>query len=197
MVHKLLKTGLVFFSTILFFFSASAADQAPFNADELDKFLNDLPEIPGMTANTSQNMEALRQNGTIDQGWMKQRQQGAVDVIQEKGWDEERFYYIFGHVMMVTSLEHLNRMTKSVAPQMAEAMQALQNNPNMTDEMKKQMMQPMGQGMAGANEDLKKMRAQVKKTVPPSERRLTQSRYSEICSIVGLPENMQETMQQN
>ncbi|MCF8044575.1 MAG: hypothetical protein K9J83_01845 [Desulfarculaceae bacterium] len=166
-----------------------AGDQAPIDKGELDRFLADLPETPGLTAGGMEKMNAVKQGKTPDMEFMKQGMEASNSAIEKKGWDTDRFYYVFGHVMMVTAMENIDRLTEQVAPQMAEAMKAIKDNPNISQAQKKQMLQQMDQGMMGANADLKDMRARVKKEVPDSEKRLILSRYSEICEAIGMPES--------
>lgn len=177
-------------AVFLFFISASLhADQSFFNAGELDRFLGDLPDIPGLTAQSVQNMEEVHQGSSDQEKWAKEMIAQSQAAIQKKGWSSERFYYIYSHVMMVFALENVDRVMKSVAPQMAEAMKAIQNNAHLSAAQKTEMMQQMRQGMSGTHPDIESLRDQVKKEVPPSERRLVQSRYSDISRIFGLPEN--------
>lgn len=169
---------------------AYAGDQAPIDKGELDRFLADLPDIPGLTAGGMQKMGAMKQGQTPDMEFMKQGMEASSSAIKKKGWDTDRFYYVFGHVMMVTAVENIDRLTEQVAPQMAEAMKAIKDNPNISQAQKKQMLQQMGQGMMGANAELKDMRERVKEEVPDSEKQLIRSRYSDICQIIGMPENI-------
>ena len=185
---------------IAVFFSSANADrqlpkQRPFSEKELNKFLNDIPEIPGMTAQGMMNIQQMQQGENLDEKAMQQNIEMGSDTIEKKGWDPNRFYYIYGNVMMVTALENLNKLTKEVAPQMAQAMKSIQNMQGLSKAQKKEMMKQMGGGMVEANAELKKMRAQVKENVPPSERRLIKSNYSEVCSALGLPENIGANMQ--
>lgn len=180
----------------LFFISASlSAGQSFFNAGELDRFLKDLPDIPGLTAQSVQNMEEVQQGSVDQEKWAKEMITQSQTAIQKKGWSSERFYYIYSHVMMVFSIENIDRVMKSVAPQMAEAMKAIQNNAHLSQAQKDEMLQQMSQGMSGTHPDIESLRDQVKNEVPPSERRLVQSRYSDICRIFGLPENPGAGMQ--
>ena len=167
-----------------------AGDQAPIDKRELNRFLADLPDIPGLTAGGMEKMGAMKQGQTPDMEFMKQGMEASNSAIKKKGWDTDRFYYVFGHVMMVTAVENIDRLTEQVAPQMAEAMKAIKDNPNISQAQKKQMLQQMGQGMMGANAELKEMRERVKKEVPDSEKQLIRSRYSDICQIIGMPESV-------
>ena len=167
-----------------------AADQAPFDKGELDRFLSDLPDLPALTAGGMEQMSAVKQGETPDMKLLRKDMAAADETIEKKGWDADRFYYMFGHVMMVTAMENIDRLKKQVAPQMAEAMKAIRDNPSISRAQKEQMLAQMGQGMEGANADLEKMREKVKKEVPASEKRLIRSRYSEICEAVGMPERI-------
>ena len=170
-----------------------AGDQAPVDKGELDRFLSDLPDIPGLTAGGMRKMSAMKQGQTPDMEFMTQGMEASTSAIEKKGWDTDRFYHVFGHVMMVTALENIDRLTEQVAPQMARAMKAIKDNPNISQAQKKQMLQQMGQGMMEGNAELKDMRERVKEEVPDSEKQLIRSRYSDICRIIGMPESVDDT----
>ncbi len=170
-----------------------AENQAPFDESELNRFLSDLTDIPGLASGGMQKMEAVKQGKSPDTEFMNQDMETANTAIKKKGWDVNRFYYVFGHVMMVTAVETLDRITQNVSPQMEEAVKAIKENPQLSGEQKEQMLRQMGEGMAGVNTDIKDLKAKVKDEVPASEQHLIKSNYSTICSAMGMQEDMDTT----
>lgn len=67
----------------------------PFSADEFDRFLKDLPNIPGLTAESQQDMGDA--SGVA-------LSTAVMDAAKSAGWDEERFMYIYSHAMTMVSL---------------------------------------------------------------------------------------------
>ncbi|MGM0643815.1 MAG: hypothetical protein ACQETC_08585 [Thermodesulfobacteriota bacterium] len=170
-----------------------AENQAPFDESELNRFLSDLTDIPGLASGGMQKMEAVKQGKSPDTEFMNQDMETANTAIKKKGWDVNRFYYVFGHVMMVTAVETLDRITQNVSPQMEEAVKAIKENPQLSGEQKEQMLRQMGEGMTGVDTDIKDLKAKVKDEVPASEQNLIKSNYSTICSAMGMQEDMDTT----
>ena len=78
----------------------------PFTDSEFKDFLKVLPSIPGLTAQNLQDME-----GTADGAAFSARIQTA---IEDAGWDEVRFMYVYSHSMAVLNVEQMNQMTARV-----------------------------------------------------------------------------------
>ncbi len=184
---KFFRVYLMLLVFCLLIASGEAASMEPFDAVELDKFITDIQEIPGLTAAGLQDMDSMQRQGMSDMESMQLSSTKMQSSIESKGWDTNRFYYVYGHVLGVVALENVERMTKEVAPQLAEAMRQIQNNPHMSEAQKKEILQQMGAGMSEGNQDLKKVREDINKEVPQSEQSLVKSRYEDICEALGMP----------
>lgn len=136
----------------------------PFSADEFDRFLKDLPEIPALTN--------FSQEGITQTSGMALRA-AVKDAVEERGWDEERFMYIYGHTMHMMSLEQMDRMEQEMAAQLD----------GMPEEQRKMMEQMMG-GQITAQKEA--MQAEVDKQIPTSEQSIIADRMDDIHKAFGI-----------
>jgi hypothetical protein len=187
MLRKFLVLSLVLCMFLVFGGSAAAGEEKPFDSGELNKFITDIQDIPGLTAAGQKDMDSMQKQGMPDMESMQFSSAKMQSSIESKGWDTDRFYYVYGHVLGVVALENVDRMTKEVAPQLAEAMRQIQNNPHMSEAQKKEILTQMGEGMSEGNQDLKKVREDINREVPQSEQSLVKSRYEDICEALGMP----------
>lgn len=171
---------LVFLTAFGMVDAASTNTQQPFTAEELNKFIADVPSLGDLAASTRRHLETSSQSG--DPSAMMSPQMCAIFFgdIKEKGWDQERFAYIYAHVMGVMTFLQMEKLLPKLSPQMAQTQMMIQNNPLFTAEQKKQMLKEMAQGMAEGNADLKKARAELAKEVPTPEIELIRTRQEDI-----------------
>ena len=136
----------------------------PFSASEFERFLADLPGIPGLTA------ESQKYIGDADGAALSAKVLGA---IKAKGWDEERFMYIYSHTMTMVSAEQMNKATEQMQAQIKD----------MPEEQKKMMEQMMGQQMGG---QMEAFQAELDKQVPASEQEIIKDSLPELRSMLGI-----------
>lgn len=136
----------------------------PFSVSEFDKFLEDLPKIPGLTSESRQDL------GDADGAALSSQVLSAVEGL---GWDQERFMYVYSHVMTMVSADQMDKMTEQVAAQMD----------GMPEEQKKMMEQAMGGQITGQMEALQ---AELDKQVPSSEQEIIKDRMADIYKALGI-----------
>lgn len=136
----------------------------PFDADEFDKFLADLPKIPGLSAasrNDLGEMSGQALNDTI------------INAAKDLGWDEERFLYVYAHTMTVVNGHNMEEMMDQMKEQLA----------NMPEEQKAMMEQAMGNKFSG---QMEAYRAEVDKQVPASEQAIVNENMDTLKQIMGM-----------
>nr|WP_321513547.1 hypothetical protein [uncultured Pseudodesulfovibrio sp.] len=137
----------------------------PFSESEFKQFLEDIPKISTLTAWSQHDMTEA------DGAALSSK---ILAEVKSKGWDEERFMYIYSHSMAMVNMEQLNIMNKQVATQME----------GMPEDQKKMMEQMFAQQMGGQMEVFK---AEVDKQVPLSEQDIIRNNMNELCTAFGLP----------
>jgi len=166
--------------------AASSNTQQPFTAEELDKFINDVPSMGDLAATAQQDLENSSQTGDAATGMSEQMRDEFTEDIQKKGWDPDRFYYIYGHVMSVMSYLQMERLLVQVNPMIAQAQAMIQNSAlALPPEQKNQMLREMAEQMAEGNIEMKKARVEITKEVPASEIKLIKARQDEIQKSLG------------
>jgi len=158
----------------------SSNTQQPFTTGELDRFIADVPSIGDLAASAQQDLEKNAQSGDTTAAMSTQVCSKYSGDIKEKGWDPDRFYYIYGHVIGVMAFLQMERLLPKVSPQLAQTQKMIQDNPLFTKEQKKEMLKEMAQEMAAGNAGLREARAEMAKEVPPSEIKLIRSRQDDI-----------------
>jgi len=138
----------------------------PFSSSEFKKFLKDLPNIPSMTAQSQQD------TGEVSGAALSAK---ILAEVKSRGWDEERFMYIYSHSMAVVNMEQINAMNEQVKAQMD----------GMPEEQKKMMEQMLAQQMGGQMEAYK---AEVDKQVPASEQTIIRDNMEALYTAFGLPQ---------
>ncbi|QGY39118.1 hypothetical protein GM415_02915 [Pseudodesulfovibrio cashew] len=137
----------------------------PFTEAEFEKFLKDLPSMPGMTAASQQAMA---------DGAEAALPAAIKAKAKELGWSEDRFMYMYGHSMAVLSVEQLGDMQKQMREQMADMPEA-----------QKQMMEQMLSQQTG--EQMDAIKAEMDKQVPASEQTIIRDNMDALCSAMGIP----------
>lgn len=161
----------------LFFILAPTAvfaqqDQKPFNAAELDKFINDYPKIVDYLEEHGEEMDYAEDPDS----WQAMRMNKKfTDYVDGLGWSPERLGYVASHVSQGIAALEMKGHGPEMRAQLEEARQAIMSNPNMSAEMKQQMMAQMEQSMAMADD----MEESGKK-LPPSEMALIKSNRQRI-----------------
>nr|WP_287411157.1 hypothetical protein [Pseudodesulfovibrio sp.] len=138
----------------------------PFSDTEFKKFLTDLPDIPSMTAQSQQDM------GEVSGAALSAK---ILAEVKSKGWNEERFMYIYSHSMAMVNVEQINIMNEQVKKQMED----------MPEEQKKMMEQMLNKQMGGQMEAYK---AEVDKQVPASEQAIIRDNMETLYAAFGLPQ---------
>jgi hypothetical protein len=136
----------------------------PFSADEFEKFLADLPKIPGLTAQGAQDM-----SGASDAAMNA----AVKDAITGLGWDEDRFLYIYSHAMTMVNLDQMQRMTGQMQAQLKD----------MPDEQRKAMEQMLSQQIGG---QLAAVRAEADKQIPDSEQAIVRDNMDALMRVMGM-----------
>ena len=136
----------------------------PFTADEFDKFLADLPEIPGLTAERMQD---------VGDGSDADLTQAAIDAVKARGWDEQRFMYIYSHTMTMMNLDQMQRVAEQMQDQFKD----------MPEDQRKAMEQMMGQQLGS---QMEAVRNEVDKQVPSSEQALVRDNMVRLHTALGL-----------
>ncbi|WP_207264958.1 hypothetical protein [Desulfovibrio sp. Huiquan2017] len=134
----------------------------PFTEAEFNKFLADLPEIPGLAA---QSMPMADDASDASQA--------IKNAIGSHGWDEDRFLYIYSHAMTMMNYDQMQHM----AGQMRERFQG------MPEDQRKAMEQTMAQQIGGQMEAL---RAEVDKQIPTSEQDIVRKHMTALTKLMGM-----------
>ncbi len=166
-------------------YAESPETQQPFTAGELDRFIADVPSMSDLAASAQQDLEKNAQSGDTTAAMSTQVCSKYSGDIKEKGWDPDRFYYIYGHVIGVMSFLQMERLLPKVSPQVAQTQKMIQDNPMFTKEQKKQMLKEMAQEMAEGNAGLRQARAEMAKEVPSSEIKLIRAKQDAILESLG------------
>jgi len=144
------------------------AEVPPFNAQEFDKLLEDIPEVTRMTN------PALNPN--MNGGKQPTPQEVADKVLEAAkslGWDQDRFMYVYSQSMAVMNLDQLSRMQAHLGEQME----------GMTEEQKATVRQMMGGNMEDRMTELQQM---VDAQVPASEQKIVNARLPELYRALGI-----------
>lgn len=136
----------------------------PFTADEFEKFLADLPGIPGMTA------QSQRDIGDASGAGLSAAVLGAVKA---RGWSEDRFMYIYSHAMTMMNVEQMHRAMGQMQDQFKD----------MPEEQRQAMEQMMTQQMSG---QMEAFQAEVDKQVPASEQAIILDNMDGLHTALGL-----------
>lgn len=176
---------LVSLTAITMVNAESSNTQQPFTAGELDRFITDVPTMGDLATSTRQDLEKSSQSGDTTAMMSPQMCSKFSGDIKEKGWDPDRFHYIYGHVMGVMTFLQMEKLLPKISPQMAQTQKMIQDNPMFTKEQKKEMLKEMAQGMAEGNADLKQARAELAKEVPTPEIKLIRARQDDILKSLG------------
>ncbi len=163
----------------------SAHTQQPFTSGELDRFIADVPSVSDLAASAQQDLEKNAQSGDTTAMMSTQVCSKYSGNIKEKGWDPDRFYYIYGHVMGVMTFLQMERLLPKLSPQLAQTQKMIQDNPFFTKEQKKEMLKEMAQEMAEGNAGMREARAEMAKEVPPSEIKLIRAKQDDILKSLG------------
>jgi hypothetical protein len=150
--------------------AAIEAVGGPFTADEFERFLTDLPTLPELTA---------RGADAAPDAILPEE---VVDTIRDLGWDEERFFYIYGHAVTVLSLDQMDRTMDLMRAQLA-AMPAQER------EAIERMMDDEAQGDPMAAQ-LKALRDEVDGEVPASEQALVLENAARLREALGIPDEL-------
>lgn len=145
----------------------AAVDAAggPFSSSEFTQFLGDLPHVPG-----------LSRRGQEDMGEMSSEMFAptVLKAIRDLGWKEERFMYIYSHVMAVMSLDQMDQVLARMEQQMA----------TMPPEQREAMEQMMGQQL-GLQKDA--IQSELDSSVPTSEQSIVRSGMDGVYTALGIP----------
>lgn len=120
-------------------------NQSPFNSSELNSFLSDFPEVVLYLEERGQLFE---QNADADRWESGNAGAEFRDFLEAKGWDPERFGYVSSHVAQGLAVLEMQRRAPDMQAQLEEARQAIMNEPNLSADMKKQMLEQLDQSMA-------------------------------------------------
>ena len=122
-----------------------AQEEKPFTSGELSKFIADFPEIADHAEQLGEEIGAVEDD---PDAWQSiAASSSMVKLLNQKGWLPERFAYIISHIGTglagLTMAEH----QPVINDQLIQAKKAIQDNPNLSDEMKEQMLSQFEQSM--------------------------------------------------
>jgi hypothetical protein len=117
---------------------AQGDDQAPFDWSELSRFMSDYPGFASWLEEAGETYGAMDDPSAIQSMAFSENIQSYLSSL---GWEPERFFYILSHVGAGLSAVLMEQAGVDMAAQMA----AMQNNPNLTEEQKQQMMEAVEQ----------------------------------------------------
>ncbi|MBI9080721.1 MAG: hypothetical protein JEY79_13405 [Pseudodesulfovibrio sp.] len=140
--------------------------QSPFTSAEFEKFLKDLPFIPGMTIRDG----IATENASANQAPLSDKD---LSTVKSLGWDEERFMYIYSHSVSVMSVEQMTQVMAEMNAQME----------NMPEEQKQMMKQMMNDQVRGQMDELK---VEVDNLVPPSEQTIIRDNLNALYTALGI-----------
>lgn len=138
----------------------------PFDVDEFEKFLKDLPSVTSLTASGQQAMGV-----EVDPVVLKAK---VVNAVTGLGWTEERFMYVYSHAMSVMSMDQMDKMNAQMEAQMAD----------MPEAQKKMMEQMLAEQMGG---QVEAVRAEVDSQVPASEQAIIRDHMADLEKAFGIP----------
>lgn len=136
----------------------------PFSASEFERFLADLPSIPGLTS------ESQKYIGDATGAELSAK---VLTAIKAQGWDEERFMYIYSHSMTMVSADQMNKASEQMQAQLKD----------MPEEQKKIMEQMMNQQMGG---QMEAFQAELDMQVPTSEQAIIRDNLPKLYSVLGI-----------
>lgn len=134
----------------------------PFTEAEFRKFLADLPGIPGLAAQSAEEADDVANASAAIR-----------DAIVSRGWDEDRFLYIYGHAMAVMNHDQMRHM----AGQMRERLEG------MPEEQRKVMEQTMTEQLDGR---LEAVRSEVDRQIPASEQAIVREHMNDLTRLMGM-----------
>ena len=137
--------------------STTEALGGPFTADELDRFLETMREMPMLSAKGQEGRYAADMDETIKA------------KLKDMDWDQDRFMYIYSHAGAMMSYTQMERMMDQVADQMSGPQ---------AEQMKAMMGEQLDQQLAAARKDMES-------EVPASEQELLKDRMAEIVEVFG------------
>lgn len=136
----------------------------PFSESEFERFLADLPSIPGLTAGNREILDDDSEDGLPAQ--MK-------DAIKAKGWDEQRFLYIYGHTMTMVSTQQMGKAMAEMEAQLKD----------MPEDQKAMMEKMLKEQMGGSAEA---MQSELDAQVPASEQAIIKDNMPKLHSLLGI-----------
>lgn len=136
----------------------------PFSASEFEKFLADLPKIPGLTAESRQYV------GDASGAALTAK---VIAAAESLGWDSDRFMYIYSHSMTMVSADQINKVNEQMQAQLKD----------MPEEQKKMMEQMLAQQGGG---QMAAFQAELDQQVPASEQEIVKANLPELYSVLGI-----------
>jgi hypothetical protein len=136
----------------------------PFSASEFERFLADLPSIPGLTSESQQYI------GDATGAALTAK---ALAAVEAQGWDSERFMYIYSHAMTMVSAEQMSQVSEQMQAQLKD----------MPEEQKKVMEEMLGQQMGG---QMEAFQAELDQQVPASEQDIIKNNLPKLYSVLGI-----------
>jgi len=139
---------------------AAGTEGGSFTPREFEKFLADLPAVPGLA-----EKDADADVQSLD---------AAVrDAISSRGWDEDRFLYIYSHAVTILNLDQMRRM----AEQLRDRIKTL------PEDKRKAMEQATAEQLDAR---LDAVRAEVDKQVPASEQAVIRDNMDALMNAMGM-----------
>jgi len=123
--------------------SARAEDPRPFSGKELDKLLSDLP---GFVSFMNAEEKTIGDAGDPTVWQSLQLSRRMLEYLEKRGWKPERFFYVVSHVSVGLAAVTMEENAPRVQAQLAESQKAIQENPMISPEMKRQLLDQMQQG---------------------------------------------------
>lgn len=139
---------------------AATAAGAPFTAGEFKKFLVDLPAIPGLAGR-----DADAEAGDLGEA--------VRDAITSRGWDQDRFLYIYSHAVTIMNLDQMRHMADGLRDRIG----------NLPEDKRKAMEQATA---AQLDARLDTVRAEVDKQVPASEQAVIRDNMDALMNAMGM-----------
>ena len=136
----------------------------PFSAAEFTRFMADLPSIPGLTSESQKYIGDATGTALSAQ---------VMAAIEDRGWDEERFMYIYSHTMTMVSAEQMNKISEQMQAQLE----------GMPEEQKEMMQQMIDQQVGG---QMEAFQAELDQQVPASEQAIVKDNLAELYSVLGI-----------
>lgn len=117
---------------------AQQEQQQPFDAKELSKFLGDWPKFKDWAVKQGQD-------AGVDALQAMQFNHSVMNFVKKLGWKPERFFYVMGNVAAGFGALQSKAASSQASEQIKAQREMIMNNPNMTDEQKKQILASMDQ----------------------------------------------------